>query len=319
MKEEVVWNITKSDTCCNHNKIPLGNYTFTRQSAETCGALALKDGDCNPNLVFIKSSRGCDVAGAPKWCGKDRCYCVQSEHTCQSNRPCSGWDVWAPQAQRVPAPAPVPIVSPTGYTKVPNSYCSNHCTDVIAQYAPYQKNATECEQLCNSNPRCKLYDMAHCGHMCILLTHCAVQKRSWCSSKNPGSSSNFRPDWRPQNVTLGSPGYLVGGQGIWDKPNSECGSNVYGDDAKGRCDPGLALKVGRISICESKINCIASNITSAQACAQKAAAISFCAKDYIEWRTSSSNCYCAPIRHSYSFSNVAGGPRIYPMKAEEPN
>mmetsp|Transcript_105176 Transcript_105176/g.181741 ORF Transcript_105176/g.181741 Transcript_105176/m.181741 type:complete len:748 (+) Transcript_105176:81-2324(+) len=311
-KEKEVWRVTKSDVCCRHHKIVEGStflppWSPTSHSAESCGALALEDPNCDPNVLLFTS--------------KDRCYCVPRGQTCHEtfSSGCSGWNVWEPQTPRTPLPAPVPVVTPSGYTKIQTTYCRNDCVDVIAQYRPYQLNATECEQLCNANPRCKLYVMAHCGHQCILHTHCSGQKMSLLQcNASPGTALYFRPGWQPLTVTLGLPGDFVGGQGIWGKPASECGDNVYGDWAKGRCNLELARKVGRVSICESRANCVASNITSAQACAEKAALISFCAKDYIEWRTSNSSCYCAPVGHSYTFSTSAGGHSIYPMTIEEP-
>lgn len=319
--EKEVWKVLKNDVCCNDNKMAIGS-KFGPQSAQTCGALTLKDPDCDPNLVNIKSRRGCDAPGSRTWCGNDRCYCTKLGHTCQGTRSCTGWDVWAPQTPRAPAPPAVPIVTSSGYTKIQHRFCNNDCVDTIAQYPPPSLdgwiNAAECEQRCNADPRCQLIELAHCGRQCILLTHCSLQKTSSCSSRHPGTSLLFRPGWQPLIVKLGTPGYLVGGQGIWGKPASECGDKVYGDHAKGRCNLVLARTVGRISICESKANCIDANIASAQACADKAALISFCAKDYIEWRASDSNCYCTPVGHAYIFSTSAGGHRVYPMTAVEP-
>jgi len=299
-----VWVRTRSDVCCHPQKVVSGN-AFDVQTTDGCGALALRDPDCNPNQIFFADGR------------PDRCYCVPRGRACDSVSTCRGWNLWEPETPRVPGPPVAPTVTPSGYTKVLSTSCKNDCVDTIAQYPPYSKSEAECEALCDADPRCKLYEMAHCGHQCILLTHCALSTRSWCSERHPGTALFLRPGWQPLVVTLGEPGDFEGGQGIWGMPASECGSNVYGDNAKGRCDPGLAKTVGRISICETEANCIASNITSAQACAEKAVLISFCEKDYIEWRASKSSCYCAPIGHSYVFSAAPGG-AVYPITATEP-
>ena len=72
---------------------------------------------------------------------------------------------------------------------------------------------------------------------------------------------------------------------------TNCGHKVYGDWKHDTYD---ATTCERMILCEDVGNCIESGITTPLNCAEKAAVTAECEKDYIEFRATSSHCFCNP-------------------------
>ena len=108
----------------------------------------------------------------------------------------------------------------------------------------------------------------------------------------------------PPSVALGAamPKYEI------SAPN--CGHKVYGDGQFGTYDASCQ----RMILCEGVSDCIASGITSPQTCAERAAVTAECEKDYIEFRTSSSHCFCNPAGRVWAQSGNLDTANVYPLE-----
>ena len=67
-------------------------------------------------------------------------------------------------------------------------------------------------------------------------------------------------------------------------------------------------------LCEDVQNCVDSGITTPLNCAEKAAVTAECEKDYIEFRTSSSHCFCNPAGQRYTPGGNLDTANVYPLE-----
>jgi hypothetical protein len=179
-------------------------------------------------------------------------------------------------------------------------------------------DVSTCEELCNEHDECDGF--------CLVGHECYFRKDTECNDMVPTAG---RSCWqKPKNgrecatgqfqngeecsaavtpATSKAPvlGEGLKGKGIWGGTN--CGH-------MDREEIPYSTACTRFVLCEDKPSCTAKGISSPQTCMDVVAKEDGCEKDFFEWRSYNSHCFCNPKGRTWVPSTVHAPSVTYPMK-----